>query len=115
MEGTIANISLSTPIFLPTGPFPCSEVVCAFGLGFSPRLPLQGGVGLEFIGRRLTKNLLERGLNAKNLGEITFSAKFVIACLPQDHLVIKKGGFPGSYTGRGPQNHFLTAAAKGAA
>jgi hypothetical protein len=29
------------------------------------------------------------------------SAKFVLSCLPQDNLVIKKGNFPGLYTGRG--------------
>jgi hypothetical protein len=51
----------------------------------SPGPPLLGGVGLGLIGRKLTKNLLKRGWYANNLGEITFSLKFV---LPSSHETI---------------------------
>jgi len=37
----------------------------------------------------------------KNVGKITFSAKFVLPFLQQDKWVIKKENFPGLYTGKG--------------
>ena len=59
------------------------------------------------------KESARKGLNGKNLGEITFSAKCVLSCLPQDNLVTKKkGAFRFIHGKRYLQNHFLTAVAK---
>ena len=68
------SISLFAPIFLPTGPFPCLEVVCSFGLGFSVNAPRLGCAGLGLIGCRLTKEGY-----ANHLRKIAFLPKFVLS------------------------------------
>jgi len=38
---------------------------------------------------------------ATNLGNVTFSANFVLSCLTKDYSVIQKGNFPSLSTGKG--------------
>jgi hypothetical protein len=47
----------------------------------------------------------------KAFKKIPFPPKFVLSYLPLDKLATKRGSFPGLNSGRGPQNHFLTAVA----
>jgi hypothetical protein len=47
--------------------------------------------------------------------EKTFSAIFMLTCLPPNNLVTKKRGFPSLNPGKGIHKPFLTAVAKAAA